>query len=425
MNFHFGFHQRANNLHLLFLPGSIQSNILTFSRMQSVDEALSVIKRQTPAFTQSEFVPVRKAFNRILAEEITAKHDIPNFDNSAMDGFVLQKSDWDNGQRTYKISGEIRPEDSTPAQIPNNACFRIMTGARVPENGTQVIPVEWAEESGGSVSFSGLPGKNPIRRKGEGYRSGKVVLPAGVIVREQEMGLLIESGNAECTILRPIRISVQVTGSEIDDLKNTNGPIISALARRWPGAIVKEWPVLGDHYDEVVKRLQTLKQESDLILTTGGISAGKHDYLYRVLNELGAECLIRKVKQKPGKPFTFHLWDGVPVCSLPGNPISAVFTAELYARDVLFRMLSVPVPRVSAVLQRNVNNPGSRSVFSPGKITIRDGRLLVDTDGSMRSHLLQLLSGQHGFVRIESGTAYKKGELVDVIPFSSAAFFLL
>jgi len=387
--------------------------------MISVDSAISTITENIPAWEKTTTVPVRQAVGFLLAEDITAKRDIPRFDNSAMDGFVLRKEDWESGQRSFPVAFDIPPEDDLPKPLPPGQCARIMTGAPVPENGNQIIPVEMSEEESNEVLFSGLPDKNPIRLKGEGYGKNKSILKKGNLIRPYEMGLMIESGNHDCTVLEPVRIGLQVTGSEIDEQMNTNGPVLREILESWPGVEVREWPVLKDNPDEVKNRLLALKEESDIILTTGGISAGRHDYLYSAMENFGAEILIRKINQKPGKPFTLSFWDGVPVCHLPGNPVSAVFCAEMYARTLLAKMLSIPLKETEAQACCEMENSGTKTLFVPGAVHINDGKLVVSAQAWMKSHLLQLYSGNNVYVRLEPETGYNVGDEVTVIPFSN------
>lgn len=387
--------------------------------MISVDVAVSTIIDNVHARTTSITVPVQKAVGCILTEDITAKQDIPRFDNSAMDGFVVRKEDWESGQRYFPIAFEIRPEDENPVSVPAEKCARILTGARIPEHGELVIPVEMASEKNLGVSFYGLPDRNPIRLKGEGYEKGKIILKKRSLVRSYELGLMIESGNKECNILKPLRVTLQITGSEINEKMNTNGSVLREILKSWPGVEIKECPVLEDDPHEVKNQLLALKEESDLILTTGGISAGKHDYLYSAMEEIGADILIRKINQKPGKPFTLSLWDDVPVCHLPGNPVSAIFCAEMYARLVVLKMLSIPFKKIMVKASCEMKNPGTKTLFVPGFARITNGALTVTAQARIHSHLLQLYSGKNVYVRLEPETEYSVGDDVTVIPFSN------
>jgi len=389
--------------------------------MISVDDALKLIIENVPVWDKTLSIPAKESVGSVIAENVTSKRDTPRFDNSAMDGFVLRKDDWEKGQRSFPVAFEVRPENPNPKPVPQGKCARIMTGAPIPEHGTQVIPVELAEEKNNEVTFTELPGRNPIRLQGEGYKKGKTVLEKGSVIRPYEMGLILESGNKECTVFAPLKIGLQVTGSEIDESMNTNGPVLKQIIQSWPGVEVKEWPVLEDDPDTVKKRLLALKEESDIIITTGGISAGKHDYLYSELDKLGTNFLIRKINQKPGKPFTFSVWDSMPVCNLPGNPVSAVFCAEMYARQVVSKMLSLTITDKIVSAANTLKNPGTKTLFVPGLISFEKGKITVSAKAQMKSHLLQLYNNNNVYVRLDPESTYQTGDDISVIPFSNGS----
>lgn len=405
---------------ILVLNTDISSkNLIRY--MLPVDSAIAAILENLSAWDKTTSISPQQSVGCVLAENITAKRDIPCFNNSAMDGFVLRKEDWDKGQRSFPVAFEIRPENKQPKSVPYGQCARIMTGAVIPENGDQVIPVEMSEEENNKATFSGLPNRNPIRLQGEGYEKGKSILKKGRFIRPYEMGLMIESGSSDCTVFKPLRIALQVTGSEVDEKMNTNGPVLREIISTWPGVEVKEWPVLKDEPGEVKNRLLSLKEKSDVIITTGGISAGKHDYLYSTMEEFGANFLIRKINQKPGKPFTLSLWDGVPVCNLPGNPVSAVFCAEMYARLIIARMLSIKVIQTEAITSGRLINTGTKTLFVPGLAKIKHCKVNVTAQTRMKSHLLQLYNENNAYLRLDPESKYEPGDKISVIPFSNGS----
>ncbi len=386
-----------------------------------VDQALRIIRETVEPRISRVKVKALNAINKVLAMDVSAQRDVPRFDNSAMDGYVFRKEDLDKGMKQFPVKGEIRPEDVKPAALEAETCARIMTGAPVPENGTAVIPVELVVEKNGKVHVQDIPGRNPIRKRGEGYHKGNSLLKKGTIIRPYEAGLIIESGNTECEIIKPVKIGLQVTGSEIDESNDTNGPVLESLISNWPGVEITRIPVLSDEEDEVTARMQELADHFDLVLTTGGISAGKYDYLLPVMNNLNARTLIRKIQQKPGKPFTVTMIDDLFFCHLPGNPVSAVFCAEIYVRFLLFRMLGLTFPAGSVSSETALeNHRDEKTLFVPGYLSSdSNGKLSVHTEARMRSHLLQLYSDQNVYVRIDPSTSYQPGEMVPVIPFST------
>ena len=391
------------------------------------EEAIEIIRRLPPSekhtgSDSSSEVPVTESVNRILAADISAQIDSPRRNNSAMDGFVFRKDDLDRGIRRFPVTGDVRPELETHPPIASGHCARIVTGAMIPEGGNFVIPVEQVDElSDDEIEVRQIPDKNPVRKRGEGFKRGDVLLREGTVIRPYEMGVIIESGNDRCRVRPLLRIGLQVTGSEVDVSNNSNGPVLRTIMSSWPSTQVEEHPVISDEPDRLRSRLLSLKDSSDVIVTTGGISAGKYDHLYDILTELGARPVIRKIRQKPGKPMTLFLWDDVPVCCLPGNPVSAVFTAEIYARSLVHRRLGLePVRPISAILRGHVSNPGGRTLFLPVRLAVVEGMLEADpgSDTRMRSHLLQLFRECNAYMIIPAESRHEPGSSVTYYPFS-------
>ena len=389
----------------------------------SVNEALKRIDRLELTELKAEKIFASKSVNRVLSEEVYAQRDIPRFNNSAMDGYLFQTQDLKSGIRSFEKDGEIRPEDD-PAAIYEpepKTCKQIMTGAPVPEGDLTVIPVELIDEHESEIEVRKVPERNPIRKQGEGYKKGKPVLPSGTLIRPYELGLMIESGNRECSVKRKIQVAVQVTGSEIDEDMDSNGPVLEGLMQHWPGCDVKRWPVLEDDPEIVLKRMKDLESSADIVLTTGGISMGKHDYILEAMEKLGAEIIVRKVQQKPGKPLTISRLNETIFFHLPGNPISAVFSAECYARRFIYKRLNIKQSERRAITINALgNHRGEKTLFVPGKLGLDDqNRMTVTGESVMKSHLLQLYRDCDAYIRLEPESEYSPGDLVEVIPFST------
>ncbi|MGF1671180.1 MAG: molybdopterin molybdotransferase MoeA [Balneolaceae bacterium] len=390
----------------------------------SVGDALKMINEHSRPLQKKEKIPVSASINRILSDDIPARRDIPAFDNSAMDGFLFLTDDLEKEIRTFKIHGEIRPEHTQAKSPEPKTCTRIMTGAPLPEGRYTVVPVELTEERGGAVTVVEIPERNPVRKQGEGYEKGKTVLSKNTVIRPYEMGLMIESGNRECSVKKKIRIAIQVTGSEIDEDMNSNGPVLDGLISRWPGTEVKQWPVLADDPELVLQRMYELGKSADIVLTTGGISMGRHDYISGAMKELGAEVIFRKVQQKPGKPLTVTRLDDTLYFHLPGNPVSAIFSAEFYVRRAVYSMLGLEFQTLKAITATGLENlRGEKTLFVTGKMKPDEqNRLAVTSDGVMKSHLLQLYRDHNVYIQLEPESSYSPGDLVDVIPFSTGLF---
>lgn len=387
----------------------------------SVDRAIKKITELIEPRRLTQKIASIESENQVLAVDLKAQKDIPAFDNSAMDGFLFLTKDLKQGKRTFKNVGEIRPEDNGSNGISSGTCMEIMTGAPVPSTKLTVVPVELTEKDGSDIEVKEVPKRNPIRKQGEGYKKGKTVLNKGTVIRPYEIGLMIESGNINCTILKPIELALQVTGSEIDDKRNSNGPVLRGLINHWPGTKVKEWPVLDDDLKLVKERMIKLKDTADIVLTTGGISMGKHDYILEAMIDLGAEIVVRKIQQKPGKPVTVAKLDDTLFFHLPGNPISAIFCAEMYVRRTVRHLNNLSQRSLKAVCAHSFeNHRTNRTLFVTGELFLdKDQRLSVRSEGVMRSHLLQLYRNNNAYLRMDPETSYTKGDLIEVIPMTT------
>lgn len=397
------------------MPKSNQTDYLP------VDVAVKRILDAVDPVRETELISSKESTNRILAEALNAQQDIPSADNSAMDGYLFLTKDLESGKRSFELEGEIRPENPPPSNVKSGTCLEIMTGAPVPEGDCTVVPVELTTKNDSYIKVNKVPERNPIRRQGEGYQKGKAVLPKGTVIRPYEIGLMIESGSLNCRVLKPIRLAVQVTGSEIDENKNSNGPVVNGLAGLWPGTKTKEWPVLDDDPELVKERMLRLKDSADIVLTTGGISMGKHDYILGVMEDLGADVIVRKIQQKPGKPMTVTKLDDTLFFHLPGNPISAVFTAEYYARKAVYKMLGMENGDRTVLASSPLeNHRQEKTLFVPGKLNLDEkNRMTVSSKGVMKSHLMQLYHNSDVYIRLEPETDYAAGNPVRVTPYST------
>lgn len=383
------------------------------------EEARRIIEDAIPIATSTESVPVHQTIGRYLAEYVRSERNVPESDNSAMDGFVFLKEDVNSGKRTFGINGEIRPEDKNPESLKTGECKPIMTGAPVPPGKVLVVPVEFTETVDDKVNILQIPEVNPIRKKGEGYKKGSVVLEKETHIRPFELGILIDSGNTAISVFKKISVAVQITGNEISEESDTNGPVLEALINTWPSVDVDRKPVLPDTYELVLSKMQELSESHDIVVTTGGISMGEYDYILKAMKELGAEILLRKVRQKPGKPFTVSRLNNTLFFHLPGNPVSAVFTAGYYVKEAILLYFGQKSSSQQAIACEDLSNlKGDRTLFAPAKLyTDESGRQMVTGQATMKSHLMQLYKGNNAYMKIDPQSSIPAGALVEVVEF--------
>ena len=316
----------------------------------SVEEALERILA-TVHVLEPERVDLLEAAGRVLAESVTADRDIPPLTNSAMDGYAVRGADVEQaGERSpvrLQVVGEVAAGTVSGAEVVPGTAVRIMTGAPVPAGADTVVRFEDTHQQGEWVEVlkATLAGKN-VRPAGEDVRAGQVVLAPGKVLRSQEIGMLAAVGRTEVAVVRRPRVAILATGDEVVPLDQPPGPgqirdansyTVAAQVQAYGGV-----PLLLDvarDQEELVRRgmREALARKADLIITSGGVSVGDFDLVKRVLAAEG-EMRFWSLNMKPGRPLAFGVVDSVPLLGLPGNPVAAMISTELFARPALRKM---------------------------------------------------------------------------------------
>ena len=320
-------------------------------------QATELILEHTSVLS-AETLSLAHAVERILDEELHAKNDLPSFDNSAMDGFALRCDYWANGSRTnpvfLKVSETIKAGSSGRGAVHSGEAVKIMTGAPIPSGADAVVMKEMTEEDGNNiVKILNIPKPGDhIRKKGEDVQSGTLLLKKGTRIRPYEVALLASQGIAEVLVIRSPRVSILATGDELLEvseplsfgkIRNSNGPALGSALFRW-GVDVIDQKKLGDKREELEVNFKSALTDADLVLITGGVSAGDFDHTRLILLKLGVREVFWKVAVKPGKPLFFGIYGegsgcaGKPVFGLPGNPVSALVCLEEFVRPALEKM---------------------------------------------------------------------------------------
>lgn len=344
--------------------------------MIPVEEARSLILN-TVQPTQSETTPLLAALGRVLAETVHSSVAHPPFDNSSMDGYAVRVSDLAEASATtpvwLPVIGEVAAGGSEPPTVgPGEAC-RIMTGAILPPGADSVVMVEETLEEDGRVRFTGpCELGQSVRRAGEDLAEGACVLEAGTSLNAARVGLLAGVGRSHVQTHRPPRVAILTTGDELvqpgeplrpGQIYASNAFAIAGMVME-AGAIPVPIGVARDDRDET-RRLIQQALECDVLITSGGVSMGRFDYVSEALAELGTIHFDR-VAQQPGKPLTYATLSGKPVFGLPGNPASTMVCFEYYVRPALLKMMGhrkVERQRVQAVLKENIRKPLGKTSF--------------------------------------------------------------
>ena len=313
-----------------------------------VDEALARLRGALVAIAGTERLSGAGAVGRVLAAPANARRANPPRPNSAVDGYGFAQSATGRGvQRLPLVAGRAAAGQPYAGTVPAGQAIRILTGAILPEGVDTVVLEEDCASDGGWVAFDG-PVKRGLntRNEGEDLAAGAEALPAGRRLRAADLALLAALGIAEVAVFRRLRVAVLSTGDELvgdpsrpaapHQIYDANRPMLLALARGWGHAALD----LGHAPDDpqaIAAALDRGAAEADVILTSGGASAGDEDHVSRLLAERGTLTSWR-IAMKPGRPLALALWQGVPVFGLPGNPVAALVCALIFARPALSLM---------------------------------------------------------------------------------------
>ncbi|MDO8562614.1 MAG: molybdopterin molybdotransferase MoeA [Candidatus Limnocylindria bacterium] len=347
------------------------------NRLLTVDEALErILARVAPLPART--LDLADTLGGVLAEDVVADRDVPPFRNSAMDGYAVRGEDVSTAPVRLRVTGAVAAGGLPEGRLGPGEAVRIMTGAPMPEGADTVVRVEDTREAGSAVEITAATARGTsVRAAGEDVRSGSTVLATGRLLRPAEIGVLAALGRARVRVTAKPRVAVLSTGDELVELDAALGPGRIRDANRYSlGAAVRAagcdpWPlgIARDTADDL-RRALVRASEADAIVTSGGVSVGDHDHVKPVVESMGTMDFW-SIAIRPGRPLAFGELGPrrTPIFGLPGNPVSALLTFELFVRPALLRMAgrtSVHRPRARAVLVEDVEKPAGLRFFARG-----------------------------------------------------------
>ncbi|GAA1138484.1 molybdopterin molybdotransferase MoeA [Kribbella jejuensis] len=399
---------------------------------RSVDEHLEVVLGRVaalPAFDQ----PLMDAVGLVLCEDIVSGVSLPGFDNSAMDGYAVQAADLagasDENPIGLPVVGEFRAGRSEPIVVTPGTCVRIMTGAPMPRGADSVVPVEWTD--GGTVTVritQQPPVGGSVRHAGEDVTAGTQVLDRDTVLGPRQIAVLAAVGRARVKARPRPRVVVISTGAELREpgsrlgdgqIYDSNSYTLAACARD-AGAVVYRVGIVDDDPKRIMDTLSDQLVRADLVITTGGVSMGAYDIVKEELSKLGTVD-FPQVAMQPGKPQGFGVIgdDEVPIFTLPGNPVSAYISFEVFVRPALRKMMGqMPYRRalVPGVTLDGFSSPAGRRQFVRAAATSGDQGWMASTVGGHGSHLLGGLSRANALIVVpEDVTSVRAGDQVELM----------
>lgn len=379
-------------------------------------------------------VPLDQAVGLVLAEDVVSDIDSPPFTKSLMDGYAVRAEDVHHGSATLQVLGEITAGTRAEKAVGPGETYRIMTGAPIPPGADSVVMIERTQENGSAVKIDDpdfRPGQN-IMEKGLELRQGQTVLQAGTLVQPAVAGLLGTVGYARPSVYRRPKIAILSTGDEViapemkpasGQIRNSNATTLWGLASA-VGADVLDLGIARDDL-KVLERKVVQGLAADVLLLTGGVSAGTKDFVPSVLAGQGVQSVFHKVAFKPGKPVWFGKTRTGLVFGLPGNPVSVLVCFELFVKTALRARqgLEHPLPNAcQALLAQDFPYPTKRETFHPARVVIEQGTLKVAPVQWHGSPDLKALTAANALLRCPvNQEIYKAGDIMDVYLLSSFA----
>lgn len=392
------------------------------ANLLSVDEALERIL-STMGTLPAETVPLLAALGRVLAAPVVSEISLPPFANSSMDGFAVR-----SGNTKYATAEQpalLRlmfdiPAGSQPEGVlhPGQSA-RIMTGAPLPEGADAIVPVEATDQEWKPGDDEPLPpivkvytpvsAGAYVRPVGEDIEAGQTVLVAGTRIRAAELGVLAALGIAEVQVVRRPRVAIIGSGDELVDvhepltpgkIRDINSYTLFGLVTECGGEPIRI-PPAKDTLDDVRRSFnEALSHHPDLILSSAGVSVGAFDVVRTIMDEMGKIDFWR-INLRPGKPLAFGEINGIPFFGLPGNPVSAMVTFDVFVRPTLLKLSgSDPnIPTVQARLREALTSDGRRSYIRV-KLSREDGQYVAESTGTQSSGALTSMVQADGLLII-------------------------
>ncbi|MGQ0641660.1 MAG: molybdopterin molybdotransferase MoeA [Gemmatimonadaceae bacterium] len=408
--------------------------------MQSVAEASARILADIARLPE-ERLPILQALGRVLARDAVAPLAMPPWRNSAMDGYAVLGADITGATAASPV--RLRVLETVAAggfptrPVARGEATRIMTGAPLPEAADTVVRVEDTDAGTDSVEVrNARDAKKNIRARGEDYNAGDTVLAAGDALGAAQIGVLASMGMAEAAVYRRPRVALISSGDELVDIDRfdevmagrkiitSNSYTLTALVRGAGGEAI-DLGIAPDQPAALRARVGRAR-DADVIVTSAGASVGEYDYVRQVLDSLGAELKFWRVRMRPGAPLGFGIVRGVPWIGLPGNPVSAMVTFELFVRPAIRKMLGFqrifrrPVP---AVLEEPVSIQAKLTHFLRAVLRVReDSRMGVRLTGPQGSGILTSMAKANALLVVpEDRPVCAAGETLSAFPLSEAA----
>ncbi|MBS9836839.1 bifunctional molybdopterin-guanine dinucleotide biosynthesis adaptor protein MobB/molybdopterin molybdotransferase MoeA [Vibrio alginolyticus] len=394
------------------------------SVVQGQEKILSLVN----AVSEIEACRIENAYGRVLAEHIVSPVNVPQYTNSAMDGYAIRSDDVDRD--SYQVVAEVMAGHAYDQPLDVGQAVKIMTGAPTPRNGDTVVMREQASQEGDKVTFNGAnikAGQN-VRQAGEDLAIGSDVFTAGTRLASPEMGMIASLGFGEANVFRKLKVAVFSTGDEVqapgteqkaNSIYDSNRFTIMGMLEKL-GCEILDFGILEDNEQLMIEALENASAQADVVMTSGGVSVGDADYIKLALDKLG-QIDFWRINMRPGRPLAFGQINNKPFFGLPGNPVAVMVSFINFVESALRKMQGEqgwkPL-KVNAIATENLRSRQGRTEFSRGVYELdATGRLTVRTTGKQGSGILRSMSEANCLIEISPAIdTVKAGESVTIIP---------
>ncbi len=423
---------------------SIQSNNIMISTQPScadiyesdllpVEQALKQILSNLPCLADYETINIEQAKGRTLSQTIKAPFNVPQHNNSAVDGYALNSNDLpDEDIASLSITGTAYAGNPWSNSINPGECIRIMTGAVIPPGTNTVIMQEHVKLNNNSIQIDNRHQKGQnIRLAGEDIQQGETILFPGKFITPADIGLMASLGICEIKVRRKLKVAIASTGNEVISIGDTLSSstlydsnrysLYAALQR--PDIEIINLGILEDSPDALLNSFKLASQTADMIISSGGVSVGDADHTKTALQQSG-QVDFWKIAIKPGRPLAFGHIDNSVFFGLPGNPVAVMVTFYQFVLPALEYMMGIKdkvcVPKIQAKTIENIRKkPGRTEIVRSILQQESDGSWTVKTTGKQGSGILRSMSLANAFIILEHDrSSVKSGEIVTVQPFS-------
>ncbi|AVF74432.1 bifunctional molybdopterin-guanine dinucleotide biosynthesis adaptor protein MobB/molybdopterin molybdotransferase MoeA [Vibrio alginolyticus] len=394
------------------------------SVVQGQEKILSLVN----TVSEIEACKIENAYGRVLAEHIVSPVNVPQYTNSAMDGYAIRSDDVDRD--SYQVVVEVMAGHAYDQPLDVGQAVKIMTGAPTPRNGDTVVMREQASQEGDKVTFNGAnikAGQN-VRQAGEDLAIGSDVFTAGTRLASPEMGMIASLGFGEANVFRKVKVAVFSTGDEVqapgteqkaNSIYDSNRFTIMGMLEKL-GCEILDFGILEDNEKLMIEALENASAQADVVMTSGGVSVGDADYIKLALDKLG-QIDFWRINMRPGRPLAFGQINNKPFFGLPGNPVAVMVSFINFVEPALRKMQGEqgwkPL-KVNAIATENLRSRQGRTEFSRGVYELdATGRLTVRTTGKQGSGILRSMSEANCLIEISPAIdTVKAGESVTIIP---------